>query len=548
MFKSFIALLFFLILFAGCDSKSSVSEFPMIVYGEPTFVDKISDTEEWYDDANNDVLEMRVTIPTPNSSFCSPWDNQSALPRPCTLDDINHDIDPNDDYEPVLNVIMTTDTFFSAVPNATLKIRGDYSRTLQQKSYAIKLYSKTNLFLSQRKFQINKHQSDRSRVRNKLSFDLFRTIPNITSLKLQFINLKIDENGTGNFVDYGFFTHAEAMRKEYLVNRGWNEDDNIYNAVDCMFEPRDELATDAYGVPLNQELFDTVLEVKRGTHHLKVNEMINAVYNTADIDAVIEKYFNRDNYITWLAINLVLSNKDTTYHNFYLYNPLYSDKFYFLPWDYDGAWAKEKYLGKNEYGISVWWESPLHRKFLSIKKNRDDVYAMAEELRAKYITPEIIKDKVALYEPSVRPFVSVFPDSQNNSDDTWVDSSNQLSENIDANMNLYKSVIGHPMPFREYVSYENGRLDINWTESVDLEGDKIVYDVKVATDSNISNIILEADNIDALEYLQDINLASDTYYLQVISKEEQNASHYQIAFDQIDDDGTKYGIVEFEVK
>ncbi len=545
MFKFIMLFLSILTIFVGCENSNALYKAPASTTGTPSISGNIVDTESWYSDVNNSgIFKIYVTIPYPNSSYCLPYDDLTAESRPCTIIDIDNDESSLDNYKPELDILVSSDNFTADVENATFKIRGDYSRTLEQKSYAIKLFSKTNLLKNERKFQLNKHQSDKSRVKNKLAFDLFRTIPNVTSLKTRFVYLEIDG------ISYGLYTHIESIRQEYLINRGWNKNDNLYNAADCMFEPRDELAMDTSGVPLSQAQFNKILEVKNGTNHLKVQEMIEAIDTTTDIDQIIAKYFNRDNYITWLAINLVLNNKDTTYHNFYLYNPLHSNTFYFLPWDYDGAWSKKEYLGKNEYGISNWWESPLHKKFLSKEKNRDDLYKMAETLREKYITDKVIKEMLDTYETIVRPFQSVSPDNQKNSDKAWRLATADLfgDGGIKYNIELYKSVIGHPMSFREHISYSEGVLNLSWDESVDFEKDKIVYDLTFASDSNLSTVLIHKSDMNITSYTQEIDLSAGLYYLKVISREENNASHYQIAIDQTYDYGTKYGVLKFEVK
>jgi len=536
-----VFLLSFVLFFTSCESYNNIEHIPSI---SGTMVDN----ESWYSDANDDLLMMSIENPLPNEFTCKPHNDLDAPSRPCTLEDIYNDVNNSDLYEPTLHVRVATDTFATSNTkiNAVLKLKGNYSRTESQKSYSLKLDSKTDLLLNQRKFMLTKSQSDQSRIKNKLAFDIFRTIPNISSLKVQFVHLQIND------VDYGLFSQIESIRKEYLINRGWNEDDNLYNAVNFLFRRTPEITLNTDGKPLSELEFSKVIEIKNGKQHTKLIEMIDAIAKTSNIDSVIAKYFNRENYITWLAINLVLNNKDTIQHNFYLYNPLYSDTFYFLPWDYDGAWSKEKYLGKDEYGISNWWRSELHRKFLSIKKNRDDVYAMAEKLRNQYITDTFIQQKISEYEATVRPFQSVVPDNFDNSDDTWLIKSERLWSSIPTNIAMYKSVIGHPMPFYVEAKYLDSLLSITWDESVDLEGDSIVYDIVVSEDTNISNKttnIIDVKDIQGTSYSLDINLTQGTYYIQVISKEENNAQHYQIAYEKTAiDDKILYGLLPFEVK
>jgi spore coat protein H len=538
---SISASLLLVLFFTACESYNNVEHIPSV---SGDIVDSVS----WYEDANNDVLEMNILNPIPNEYLCTPSDNTTAPLRPCTMEDINSDTDPYDTYAPALHVNMSSGSFETSpqIMNATLKIKGGYTRFADQKSYSLKLDSDAGLFMYQRKFMLTKSQSDSSRIKNKLAFDLFRIIPNITSLKVQFLHIFI------NNVDYGLFNQPEAIRKEYLINRGWNKDDHLYNATNFLFNPLNQLALNAEGEPLDLVAFEKVIEIKNGKDHSKLIEMIDAIATTNNIDEVVAKYFNRNNYLTWLAINLILNNKDTVPHNFYLYNPLYSDTFYFLPWDYDGAWSSAKYLSKEKYGISVWWESSLHRKFLSVAKNRDDLYALADTLREKYITDDFIKEKIAEYENSVRPFQSVVPDNAHNSDNSWITGSTRLWSTIPANIAMYKSVIGDPMPFNVSAEYIDSNLSIKWGESVDLEGDAIVYDLIVSSDSNLSDIstnLISIEDINATTYTQNINLASGTYYIQVLSKEYNNSENYQISYEKVDvGDETLYGVLGLEVQ
>ncbi len=548
-YKTFLISLLFI--FSACSSENNVNRTPSVV-GD------IIDTASWYtlpldsriditesnssvSGINSTLADIDIYIPVPNSSECLPWNDFTAPIRPCTLEDVDHDIYGDDAYEPTLNTTLSTGSFTAA---GEFKIRGNYTRTLSKKSYAFKLDSDTNLLNYQKKYQFNKHLSDPSRIKNKLAFDLFRTIPNLTSLKTQFVHLTIrdDINGT---VDYGLFTHVEAMGEEYLKNRGWNPDDNLYNVNNFQFDEwaMENLTVTSDGKPTNKENFEQFLEVKAGKDHRMLQEMLQAVNSNEDIDQVVTTYFNRDNYITWIAINLLLCNQDVSYHNFYLYNPRYSKTFYFLPWDYDGAWSSVKYLGKAEYGIAVLMEVPLHRKFLSIQKNREDVYAMAENLRANYLTAQRMQALIDSYETSVmqaEPTIS-----------SWKDNAQNLLTSIDVNIDLYKSIIGHPMPFYEKVSYQDGILKVTWEESVDFEGDPIVYDLKVGTNYDLNTTIISQEGLNDLNYTQSIVLDPGTYYVKVTSRELGDPTHYQEAFNRIrveNDSKTVYGMVTFDVQ
>ena len=555
LLKTTISLLLLLLL-GACSSYNDVDKTPSVV-GD------IEDNASWYEDMQDDILEIRVAIPIPNEYDCVPFDNRTAPSRPCTLADINGDIDANDDYEPLLHVKLETDDFLSPSEsvNASFEQKGKSTREAEQKSYRIKLDSKTNLYNQERTFQLNKHKFDYSRVRNKLAFDLFRDMPNFTSLKTQFVNLWIDGQ------DYGLFTHVEKVGKEFLLNRGWNKDDNLYKAQNFDFRMHQDLELNADGKPLNPQAFDKIIEVERGKKQTKLIEMLNNInqdnLSDADFEKIFNKYFNRNNYITWMAINIVTANKDTNTQNFFLLNPLNSDTFYFLPWDYDGAGLDNSLYSKWELGIGTWWDIPLHKGFLKIKKNRDDLEEMVNNLREKYITPAILQGRINTYAALIQPYIENLPDKEYLDFQRWKNEVNILVPRLDENIQNYKNQEGVPMPYWQRVSYKEEILTLEWDKVVDFENDALVYDIEVSDNYDFNTTLISLSNIDqnssllvqgqfSTSYKENIELTPQkSYYLKVVAKEKENYNSYQIAFDnevQGLHSTIKFGVLEFTVE
>ncbi len=556
--------LYFLILltFSSCSNYNDVDHTPSVV-GD------IVDSESWYSDMVDEVLEMRVFIPTPNDFNCTDFNDTNGTLRPCSLSDVKSDTDANDDYEPMLHVRFETDDFLAPdeTMNASFEQKGKTTRKASQKSFRIKLDNSDNLYRGERTFQLNKHPYDDSRVRNKLAFDIFKTIPHITTLKTEFVYLDInDTNNTEdinatdhNLSNYGLFTHVEKVGKDFLLNRGWDKDDNLWKAQNFSFELHEELAIDSDGQPIDPEAFDSRLEIERGKDQTKLNDMLIAINSSkVDFNETFKKYFNRKNYITWLAINIVTGNKDTVSQNFFLYSPKYSDTFYFLPWDYDGAGLALKYYAKWELGIANWWGVPLHNRFLRIKENRDELDAMVDHLRKNYITPEIIQARLDVYEPLITKYLSVNPDLEELERVDWEKEFNILIPRLDENINSYRGQLGHPMSFWQDAEYENGALNLNWNRSVDLEEDVIVYDLQISDSCEFNTTLISevglSDTptvyIGSIDYSKEIILDPGIYYMKVISRERDNPEHYQIAFDTSRDiNGVQYfGVLTFEVK
>ncbi len=568
MKKVYMQIVLLSFLFGGCESYNNVSS------QEPSFSGTIVDKASWYQDESKTVKDANVTFITPNSSLCAPYTDPLAPLRACTLTDIDHDTNPFDGYKPSLSVSFFTANFISAneMPNAVLVQKGKSTRDAIQKSYKVKLNSKTILYEKQRRLQYNKQMYDATRIRNKLSFDLFEGIPNFASLKTEFVHLGI------NGVDKGLFTKVESYDKQYLLNRDWNKDDNLYKAQEFTFEMKPALALTSKGKPVDVDAFNAVIEPERGKEQSKLIEMLNAVNNEkVSSDTVISKYFNRENYLTWLAINILTGNFDTTTQNFFLLNPLHSDTFYFLPWDYDGAWGWYKQdstrifpYSRLEKSISRWWDSPLHKKFLSVKKNRDDLDKKIYFLRANYFSDAQIQKKVDEYKPIVEPYIFAQPDKENlmytdtnNSINiqNWSAECDRLKTRLQENIDEYEAQKGSPMPFWQTENYDNGLLRLSWSASIDLEGDAIVYDLKVSKSPDFNTTIinkigliptidLEAKDGEMV-YTETKTLTAGIYYMQVKARESANSAHYRYGFESYYDaptNKTYHGVLEFEVK
>ena len=150
-------------------------------------------------------------------------------------------------------------------------------------------------------------------------------------------------------VDYGLFTHVERVNEYYLRNREWKDDGNIYKAEDFRFDKSDlsDILVDENGEPLNVERFETALEIENGDDHRVLQAMLEAMKNPArTFESVLDQYFDRANVLAWVATNIMVHQADAVRHNFILYNPAGTQKFYFLPWDYDET-------------MSTWREPPV---------------------------------------------------------------------------------------------------------------------------------------------------------------------------------------------
>ncbi len=516
----------------------------------------IRDSDSWYEDSGNRVLRVELkTVTEPGGH---------------TLDDVNSDTNPHDAFKPEIKVHFQSDDFSDdgSSSNATLRQRGNTSRLAAQKSYRIKLDSKEELWRGERRLQLNKHPLDISRVRNKLSFDLFSSIPHIPALRTQFVQLLI------NGQDYGLFTHVEHVGKEYLTNRNWDKNSRLYKAELFHFYYLEALKLDDNGEPVDSQKFEELLEIKRGKDHRKLLQMIADIEDESnDFTTVFNKYFNRNNYLTWFATTILMGNWDTVSNNFYLYNPTDSEKFYFIPWDYDDAWGfdqQELRQGRGEFnnyysarwrrGVSNWWRVPLHRRFLQQPGNLEVLIEAVNEIRTRYLGNDAIQTLLDSYQPQVKPLISQSPDmvhlpaaaaDKQARIDTWQNEFNQLVEELILNQQNFVDYLERPMPFWVHKPVlDNGVLRLSWDSSHDLQGDQISYDVTVASSHGFEaeSVLLEQTGVADTYLNYPITLKPGSYYLRVIARDnKQPNTNWQTSFDLYETDNRYYyGVLVFE--
>ena len=447
--------------------------------------------------------------------------------------------------------------FGQTTTNAMISVRGKTSRSASaQKSYKIKLFNNAGLWNMQSTIAINKHPFDSTRLRNLLCFNLMQGIPNLTSLRTQFFRVYIKdetESADTSFVDYGFFTQVESVTKRYLRNHGLDGEGQLYKAQNFEFyeHPDLKLVTDP---TYDLAKFNEVLEIKGNNEdHTKLLTMLKDVNaGVMTIDEIIDKYFDRSNYLTWMAVNIVLGNIDVINQNFYLYSPLNSSKWYFIPWDYDETFIRKEYADIQkgtpswQTGLSNFWPSLLHSKFLKVEKNRNDLIAKVNELM-KQITPERVKTALDKLAPLVKPQVFALPDLEKNGvtperyDELIASMPNEILINYDLFLKSLQAP--QPMYINQPVKQDDGVL-FSWGDAYDFQNQPITYTVEISNDYNFSSTIYKMENLNKTS-TKFPALTPGKYYCRVSATDTDGNSQY--AFDFYEDIEARMhaGVYEF---
>jgi len=394
-------------------------------------------------------------------------------------------------------------------------------------------------------------------------------IPNLPSVRTQFVNLWIDD-GEGP-VDYGLFTHVERVNNYFLRQRDWDDDGNLYKAELFLFTQKDlkSLQVDSEGEPIDEDLFENVLSIENGDDHRALVAMLTALHNPdRSFESVLDQYFDRDNVTAWVATNILLHQTDAVRHNFILYNPTDTEKFYFIPWDYDeamGRWKEPPNDLSNsslrlrlDYGYAVAGKNVFLDRFYKLPGIHEQLLATIDNLRQNVVTDEAMADKANHYINLVEPSQLREPDSLFNPEFT-VFSAFRRTEAIGINAEALRSSFGVLMaPLLADPQLQGEQWIFNWTPAYDVTGASggISYQLQIATsptfeaDSVFIDIGAIDDAVGNVEQTVDAaRLPAGEYFARLIATPENEPTRFwQVSANRTYlNNQNYYGVLEFEV-
>lgn len=450
--------------------------------------------------------------------------------------------------------------------NAQIRVRGNSSRGEEYKNYKIKLQEDTNPFLGQQVLNFNKHSDDVSKITTKLAMDLMAKTDNMVSFRTYFMRVWIRDASLPKeeqeFKYYGLYTQIEQPNKTFLETHGLSSAASLYKARNFSFKMEDVLKN-YDDVSYDETDFETVLGIREASDHQKLIEMVAAVNDTTnDFEKIFPIYFNEDNFVTWVAMNLLIGNNDIISHNYILYSPENSLTWYFLPWDLDGALRYGVYaensvmLPDSLLGGQMLNQSVLFQRYFKIPGNREKIQIRMEELLANEMSEENVKEYADQYKKVLSKTLNIRPDISLlrmplNEMDAYIDG---IYGAMEANYQSYLIASEYPTPMYISVPTKNldGTVHYSWDTSYSYQGDLITYQIFVATDYEMQNIVYEKKGVIQNQVNSEHALAPGTYYLRVLAVDSEGDA--QISSERLElllVDGSEInrnGIIEFRIE
>ena len=433
--------------------------------------------------------------------------------------------------------------YTALAPNATVKVRGQSSSYYSQKNYKISLKKDKGSWRDQTVINLNKHQQEGMRFRNKFAFDLLKTIPQTTSCRTQFVHLYVcdqTQDGTNAvFEDYGLYTQVEQLNKTYLRNHDMDRYGQLYKVESFEYYRYPEALKLKTDPTYDEVAFNEVLESKGNDDHTKLLAMLDEVNDYATpIEDTLAKWFDVENLVYWMAFHMLVGNYDVQSRNAFLYSPQNVEKFFVLSWDNDGCLSRKEWEVRGriegaewERGASNYWGMVLFNRALRLPEFRAALDAAVEDLLANYLGQERLEEMVRGYRAVVEPYVYAQSDmlSAPLSAEQYNEVAQAIPGEVQLNYESYCVSLQKPMPFFIATpALEDGELALSWDASYDFDGEMISYRVTLARDPDFADVLAAEDNL-VIPQLSVYNPGEGQYFLKV---EATNESGYtQVAFD-----------------
>ena len=188
-----------------------------------------------------------------------------------------------------------------------------------------------------KKLNFNNCFKDPSLMREMIGYDIFEAA-GCPASRTSHIKLYVTVPGIYSREFFGVYISVEQVNKSYLADRFPENNGNLYKAgqqgADLTWKGSDP---NLYKTPLNDPPYE------KKTNEIQDDwsdfiHFLDVLNNTPAVNfkTEIEKVFNVDGFLDYLAANTVLSNMDSIAGrkcNFYLYHNMATDKFEFIPWD-----------------------------------------------------------------------------------------------------------------------------------------------------------------------------------------------------------------------
>ena len=265
-------------------------------------------------------------------------------------------------------------------------------------------------FRGLRKLNLNNQVTDPSMMREALSYELFRAV-GIPCSRVNFARVYLTVAGLREREPQGLYTIVEQVDKRFLKHR-FGESDGLL-IKPSTFGVFRYLGEDwgKYEVAYIPKTTPTEPQQQRLIAFAK---MLHQADDEA-FSATVEEYLDVDQFLKFLAINVLLSNLDSFLggaQNYYVYLDTASNRFRFLPWDMDISFGAFEMQGTPSTRRNLSIDRPqtsknrLIERILAIARHKQTYHAYLRQYLDTHFGQETLNAQIDRAAAILRPVIA----------------------------------------------------------------------------------------------------------------------------------------------
>ncbi len=204
-----------------------------------------------------------------------------------------------------------------------IKTMGSSSQLMDKRSFYVKL-AKGSKWQGQRRLSLNGMGSDPTQMRNRLVWELFHEL-GVPGPQTHY--RRIELNGKPQ----GLYLQLEWIEGKMFERYGLGSDGELYH-------PQDSHFCGDLGKMAKYDIDDCWFKYSPPFDDFSsLQKLIDEINATpiAEFDRFMERNFDTESVVNWLAVNVLVANGDTYNKNYFLYRSSTTGKWSVIPWDYD---------------------------------------------------------------------------------------------------------------------------------------------------------------------------------------------------------------------
>ncbi len=293
------------------------------------------------------------------------------------------------------SVQILNDSQYTNQYGSLIRIHGASSQGMPKKSYRITFNSPVEFFGLNKahQFVLNAAFIDPSLMRHKLSYDLFLSLSTPRSPRYAAASRFVEITLNREYM--GVYLFMERINREMLNLRRFNTNDFAHSVIYKAVDHAANFAQSGHGGYEQQEP-----DLSKKQYWKPIDELNQFVSSAKNEDFFnpqigIASKIDVESAIDFHLLVLLTSNSDGITKNYYLVRngqekPPLTEKFFFVPWDYDGSFGRN--WDSSHYPYDVWLSNNLFDRLMQNKEYRIKFANRWNELRkAQFSEDSIVK-------------------------------------------------------------------------------------------------------------------------------------------------------------